>query len=156
MFNYYHFFYDYYIINHSIYKRQIRIIRNDGSAKSVGDACGFAYNGKKIREYNLLSWKHTGGWIYHYGWIYESVALKKRKKDLMNFLKSKTEISSSKIEDWDIGFDMRLCKEFKGSHPRVMKDRVKNLQIDKKNLSKLPLLLRPYYYRRKFKKIFGI
>lgn len=156
MFNYYHFYYNYNIINCGMYKRQIRIIRNDGSVKSIKDACGFGYNGSPIKEYKFWLWRHTGACIYHYGWIYEPVVLEERKRSLGSFWKSETNLIQQKNNDKYIEFDFRLCKAFKKKHPSVMKERIENTKTEIKNLPKLPILLRPYYYRRKIKKIFGI
>lgn len=138
MFNYYHFYYSPNIVNYSMYKRQIRIIRNDGSVKSIKDACGFAYREGEIKDYKFWLWKHTGGWIYHYGWIYKPTIVEEKNKNK------------------EIKFDFRLCEVFKGTHPKVMKDRIENSKITPVELPKLPFFLRPYYYRRKFKKIFRI
>jgi hypothetical protein len=65
--------------------------------------------------------------------------------------------SEIKNKSKNIEFDFRLCVKFKGTHPKVMEERIKNAKIDANiKLSQFPLLFRPYYYRRKIKKIFGI
>ena len=42
MFDFYHFWGDYITLNPWTYRKEIRIIKNNGEVKSCGDACGFA------------------------------------------------------------------------------------------------------------------
>ena len=65
LFKYYHFYgsFDYIGVSRKWYRKEIRIIRNDGLIRSWRDAQGFRKNGQKLKV------KEIDAWVYHYGWV---------------------------------------------------------------------------------------
>lgn len=130
MFRYLHFKGDYWSIDPWMYRKEIRIIKNNGDILSHGDATGFASRATGFRR-NLKAdpscWKWSGGRIFHYGWV----------KDPKTFIqKKRAQIAlyhSDCIPLWDrVFFDNEvytfekydILKEFRGSHSAVMADRI--------------------------------
>jgi glycosyltransferase involved in cell wall biosynthesis len=143
-FKYYHFKGDYYSINPWAYAREIRIIKNNNTIQSVGDACTFHLINKPKHPKCLKSKNH----IYHYGWvkhpqmmidkIHYSESIYKDKK----WIDEKDPNLKKKIFE-----DVKICRIFKGNHPKIMQKRIKNFpKITRKNPR--------WYYLEFYKKFF--
>lgn len=124
LFEYKHFYghYKYIGIGRRWYKNEIRIIRNDKNIRSYKDAQGFKMlNGEKLRV------KKINAFIYHYGWVKSP---KKQQEKQKNFHKMWHNDEWMKknipvIEEFEYG-NIDLLKEYKGSHPKVFENRIKN------------------------------
>jgi len=144
LFNYIHFYGSYDFIGDSRrwYRREVRIIRNDKSIRSYMDAQGFRRDGKPLNV------KPVDATIYHYGWVKPPELLQAKlesfhklwhdEKWIERNLPSADTFDYSKIDS---------LKQFDGTHPEVMKERItnKNWQFDfdptEKNFSLQSLVL---------------
>lgn len=127
-FRYLHFYGDYFTVNLWGYHWATRIIRNNRELESCGDAVGFQI--KKTGEFIFPKGKYcipTKKKMYHYGYVKNPKVLMEKSRYLHSrfhgdSLPEKLASSLSKnqfeFDDYDIS------KEFRGSHPRVMKDRL--------------------------------
>ena len=130
MFRYLHFKGDYWSIDPWMYRKEIRIIKNNGGILSHGDATGFASRAtgfSRNLKADLSCWKWSGGRIFHYGWVKDPKTFIQKKRvqiayhhgevipnhDLIFF-----DQEEYRFEKYDI------LKEFQGSHPAVMANRV--------------------------------
>ena len=152
MFRYLHFYGDYDTVNPWFYRKEIRVVRNHGRIRSHGDAVGF-YSLDDPRPLNLVKgppsrYVRTGCHIYHYGWVKDPrVMLDKKIHQMSKHL----ELSEGELREligrgregfeahglhvWDMvvadladewrfhGYDFQ--KDFRGTHPAVMRDRVR-------------------------------
>jgi len=125
LFNYIHFFgsYDYIGAEGHWFRNEIRIVRNDKSIWSYRDAQGFRKgDNEKLRV------KPLKAMIHHYGWVQDPRTMKAK-------FVVKDKIYNNKEGDEDnIQVDENLpyllvkaLHKFKGTHPKVMKDRVKQI-----------------------------
>ncbi len=131
LFRYYHFYgsYDYIGTASHWYPHEIRIIRNDKSIYSYGDAQGFRKgNNQKLRV------KPVDAHIYHYGWV-KSPQSMQRKQESFNRLWHddawiKKHIPARDFFDYAAHID-RLDR-FQGSHPSAILPRIeeKNWTFD--------------------------
>lgn len=122
--NYLHFYGSYDFIGDSRrwYRREVRIIRNDKSIRSYRDAQGFR---KSDRPLNV---KSVNAEMYHYGWVKPPEA-QQAKQQSFNKLWHTDEWVEKKIPKVS-SFDYSQIDSlslFKGSHPEVMKNRIKAL-----------------------------
>jgi glycosyltransferase involved in cell wall biosynthesis len=111
--------YDY--VNVVRYRKQCRLVRNDGRLASAGDAAGFARtDGRK------LSVRRSGARVFHYGWARAPEAMRRK---LVAFQKLYSpddraierrwrDVADEHLTDVDIAF------RFRGTHPAVMRERV--------------------------------
>ncbi len=118
-FRYLHFYGSYGLTNPMAYRRQTRIVRRDVGIRSVGDACGFCIEGRKLRS------KPTGALVYHYGWVRNPVAQYKKWKSFTQLyvgnsiqLKANDDLESN--EQQAIQYETSICKPFLKTHPTVM------------------------------------
>lgn len=118
-FRYRHFYGSYGLINPLPYRRQIRIVRNGIGVRSVGDACGFA-----IDERKLIS-RNSGAAIYHYGWVRNPEVMGQKHAQFLGFYwasmrgresKPLPDVATATAYDYQTG----ACQPFKGTHPAVM------------------------------------
>ncbi|MBB6462952.1 glycosyltransferase family protein [Flammeovirga kamogawensis] len=118
LFNYKHFYgsFDYIASSTKWYRREIRIIKNNSTIYSYGDAQGFRKN-----DNEKLNVKHIDAYIYHYGWVRppEKMQLKSNSfEKLYHGTKaSSVDIDYSKID---------VLTLFNQNHPSVMKERISN------------------------------
>jgi hypothetical protein len=126
LFNYSHFFgsYDYVGNSRKWYRNEIRIIRNDKAIQSYRDAQGFRKQGRKL---NVMPVEAT---IYHYGWVRPPAIMQKKRVLTSEYYAGIANKSEVDEFDYDQGFDSVL--KFEGTHPEVMKERIKarNWQIN--------------------------
>ena len=133
LFKYRHFWgdYDHYILSHTWYPREIRIIRNDPEIHSWRDAQSFRrmpsfdgidYN-KRENTYKL-NVVEIDAYIYHYGFVRPpEIMQKKRKNHTTNYSGSDStqQIFKNESESFDYG-NLNKIKVFKETHPSVMKE----------------------------------
>jgi hypothetical protein len=133
VFNYLHFWgdYDHYFSDHCWYKKEIRIIRNLPEIHSWKDAQSFRfipdfvgndYNRKQnTRKLNCVA---LDARIFHYGWVRPPEVMKNKNDAVMK------NYSHTFWKDFSEYFDygrMDYCKIFKSTHPKVMSERLKEL-----------------------------
>lgn len=135
LFKYLHFFgtFDYIGDSRKWYRREIRIVRNNGQVQSHGDAQGFRLrNGKK------LSVKLIDANIYHYGWVRPPKVMLSKQNNFASLYSDPQDKSS---EEFDYGGKFDSLERFTGSHPAVMQERINalnwhpELDVNRKNLS---------------------
>lgn len=124
LFKYEHFYgtYDYVGDSRQWYDREIRIIRNDKSIRSFKDAQGFKKDGRKLQV------KLIDAYIYHYGWVKSPVQMRNKQKNIGKFWRNDEEweafLQQEDVFDFENKYDS--LEKFKGTHPAVMQERVKN------------------------------
>ncbi|PWJ59514.1 hypothetical protein CLV98_102348 [Dyadobacter jejuensis] len=155
LFDYLHFYgtYGHYGDSRKWYRREIRIIRNEKTPKdskisAYRDAQGFRRGKEKLNV------KHCGAAIYHYGWVKSPVQMKTKIKNVSRFWKEgeawEKELQSDDVFDYG-AFDS--LKEFEGTHPSVMKERIERqnwkveLDISRKKFKLKNALL--YWFEKK-------
>ena len=120
-FKWFHFYGSHfrYRIDHGWYQKQDRIIRNNGSMISIGDAWGF---GRK--DMRPMKRKNTECLLYHYGWVQppQVMALRRLNAERIGFVDLKEEEGK---KDFDFGQLHRFPPYF-GTHPSVMNQIVKD------------------------------
>jgi len=139
LFKYMHFWGDYnhYHKSHGWYKNEIRIIRNLPDIHSWESAQSF----RKIKNFDGLLYRKKEGseklkvacadaYIYHYGWVRPPDLMKKKKRafNINHKGKEAVEAMENKQKQKGIEFDygaMGKLPVFKGSHPKVMEQRIK-------------------------------
>ncbi len=119
-FRFVHFEGTYAYVNPLRYRRQSRIVRNDGRAVSVGDAAGFARrDGARLRT------RASGARIFHYGWARAPGALLAKGRNLDRLYHDDAWLAAR----WDgvsaeaLG-DVDLAFRWRGRHPAVMRERI--------------------------------
>ncbi len=122
--NYVHFYGSYDFIGDSRrwYRKEVRVIRNDKSIRSYRDAQGFRKSDRPLKV------KSLNAEMYHYGWVKPPEA-QQAKQQSFNKLWHTDEWVEKKIPKIN-SFDYSQIDSlslFKGSHPAVMKNRVKAL-----------------------------
>lgn len=159
LFNYLHFWGDYwhYIPNHGWYPQEIRIIRNDPDIHSWRSAQSF----RRIPDFDGYSYRQKEGtsklqvapldaYIYHYGWARPPHLMKRKKQALASIHAGNNQEEAltndhhqNPVEEFDYGYIDQLPK-FKGSHPKVMNERLEafnwgdKLKPDNVNKSRKP------------------
>jgi len=131
MLRFIHFLLDYRSVDPWAFRREVRIVRNDGQLRSAGDSCGFArksdglYLGKKLLG-NVVLW--TGARVFHYSSVMPRNALEKKISSMLRIrhgdphAKVLEEMTRNKIARLERQYS--FMKEYRGSHPRVMRDRI--------------------------------
>ncbi|HIE15887.1 MAG TPA: hypothetical protein EYP69_03070 [Bacteroidales bacterium] len=137
IFHYRHFWGDYnhYLISHTWYKNEIRIIRNDPDIHSWISAQSFRripnFDGKNYRQKkNTYKLKviQVPAEIYHYGWVRPPSLMQKKNKALDTIHKGEKlagKLYETKQQQFDYGL-LNKIPEFKETHPAVMKQRIEN------------------------------
>ena len=121
-FGYLHFYgsYNTFQSGKNWYPQEIRLVKNDKSIVSHGDAQGFRKNGKKLRGIAC------GADIYHYGWARqpEVMAEKIRSFHKLWHDDSWVEKNCSNKSLPEFYTDLGNLREFRGSHPAAMSELV--------------------------------
>lgn len=137
LFNYYHFWgdYDHYHKAHGWYKKEIRIIRNDPDIHSWKSAQSFrkipGFNGLDYRQENdtyKLKVIKIPAYIYHYGWVRPPELMNKKRKAFYTIHKGEERAKASRsrfIDNFHYG-NLSKIPVFKGTHPKVMQEWIKN------------------------------
>lgn len=125
LFNYRHFYgsFDYVGESWRWYRREIRIIRNDPSIFSYRDAQGF-----RKRPNEKLRVKLIEAEIYHYGWVREPKAMRRKQVAFSQLYHDDCWVRENvpKEEDFDYR-EVDSLARFEGSHPKVMEARIRRL-----------------------------
>ena len=144
-FRYLHFEGSFGRVNPVRYRRQCRLVRNDGRLESVRDAAGFGR-----RDGGRLATRSSGARIFHYGWALAPEALKAKALALARLYHDDAEVvrrvGAMRAEDLarpDLAF------RWTGRHPAVMAERIGRQRWDVLRYRSAPLgtpLLNPGFY----------
>lgn len=125
LFNYKHFYgsFDYVGASWKWYRREIRIIRNDKNIFSYRDAQGF-----RKRPNQKLRVRLIDATIYHYGWVREPKAMRRKQEAFSQLYHDDQWIKDNvpKEEAFDYS-QIDNLERFTGTHPKVMEDRIHRL-----------------------------
>lgn len=149
-----HFYGSYYRyrIDRGWYQKQDRIVRNNGTVESMGDAYGFKRcDNKDLRRH------HTGCFLYHYGWVHPQEVMTERRvnAEMMGITTLKEE---EKNKMYSYG-DLNRFPVYYGSHPSEMKERVAAhalSQSDWQDIKKRNVLNPFVYLRPRYKTPFRV
>ena len=124
LFDYLHFYgsYDYIGTSGIWYPHEIRVLRKKSDIYSYLDAQGF----RKGKNEKLMV-KPVDACIYHYGWVKEPAAMQRKKEDFNKLWHPDNWVEKNviKADEFDYsGID--ALELFRGTHPAVMLDRIKN------------------------------
>jgi hypothetical protein len=151
-FRYLHFYGDYRTLNPWFYRKEIRVIRNDGKVRSIGDAVGFYCTDdaavRNLKDGPPERFVVTGCHIYHYGWVKNPRTMLEKKifqtsrhlgmteEELRRLIGQGREAFEARgLKNWDTvmgilaeewsfdGYD--FMKDFRGTHPKVMEGRIR-------------------------------
>jgi len=135
MFRFLHFYLDFFTVNPWGFRREVRIVRNNGEIRSAGDSCGFArkldglYLSKNLLGKEVL-W--TGARIFHYSSVMNPDALFKKACSMVSIRKGDLSKKSQETQAHEIIKKLEekyeIMKEYKGTHPHVMDSRIRNAQ----------------------------
>lgn len=122
-----HFYGDYRTYNPYGHRKAERIVRNDGEVVALGDAVGFGLRddpeGKRIQEGSRGRVVFSNVHIYHYSWVKDRRVLAEKWNLIQPYYHGE---KAAKIEEYP--FDLRMVKRFKGTHPKVMEQRITEFQ----------------------------
>lgn len=122
LFDYKHFYgsYDYVGDSRKWYRREVRIIRNDKSIRSYRDAQGFRKEGSKLKV------KPLNAFIYHYGWVKHPKDQQKKQESFHKMWHDESWLRKNVYGRDEFDYEeIDFLAEFKGTHPEVMKERLK-------------------------------
>ncbi len=110
------------------YRREVRIIRNNGNVVAYRDAQGF-----RTRDNRKLNVKRIDATVYHYGWVKPPDRQADKLSNFGRYWHNDEHMAQSRKELK--GFDYRGVDSlalFEGTHPAVMKARIErmNWQFD--------------------------
>lgn len=135
--------YDY--VNPLRYRRQSRLVRNDGRLESVRDAAGFGRaDGRPLRT------RPSGARVFHYGWVAAPAALKAKTLALARLYHDEAYVRRRwvPVPAEAIG-SVELAFRWRGRHPAVMRERVaqQDWRVDRGRRPPLDTpLLNPRFY----------
>jgi hypothetical protein len=133
LFRYKHFWgdYDHYIVSHSWYPQEIRIIRNNPEIHSWRDAQSFRkmpdFDGKNYfqkRNTAKLKVAKVDACIFHYGWVRPPSLMQKKRKTHITTYKGEA-VATRQYAREGVNFnygDMTRLETYKGTHPGVLKN----------------------------------
>ncbi len=129
VFRYLHFMGDYWSTNPWFYHKAVRIIRNNGEVESCGDAVGFHFKatGQYLQSGPREWLVPPMAQVFHYGWVKDPKTMLVKKQEQTKVYHGDAPPPSEAIlyELATFGFeDYPILKEFRGSHPVVMRARV--------------------------------
>ena len=140
-----HFYGSYYRyrIDSGWYQKQDRIVRNNGTVRSMGDAYGFERSdGAPLRR------RHTGCFLYHYGWVQPQEVMTERRvnAEMMGITTLKED---EKTVAYSYG-DLNRFPVYYGSHPSQIKERVASHELSQRDWQdiKQRQVLNPFVYLR--------
>ena len=153
LFKYVHFWgdYEHYHGGHGWYPNEIRIIRNREDIHSWQSAQSFRKfdyweHPRQPEGHHKLKVAKVDAYIYHYGWVRPPHLMQNKSKALnsIHWGKDKADDYYTKApKEFDYGPLDRL-KVFKGTHPKVMQERIKKMDWR----DKLQLAGKPNEYRQ--------
>lgn len=122
LFHYTHFYgsYDYVAVSRRWYRREIRIVRPHIGVHSYRDAQGFRLNGRKLHV------KLIPATIHHYGWVKPPQGINNKVRNFNQFYQEERWMEQHMPANFEFDYNNadRLLP-FTGSHPEVMKTRIK-------------------------------
>ena len=155
-FQYLHFYGDYWSLNPWAYHRAVRVIRNDGSVESCGDAVRFCakVDGGYLQSIHKDRVRPSGARMFHYGWVKPGDVLlnKFRYQVARHHGDNPPPDQADRLSKETFDFpDYHVMKRFSGSHPAVMSQRVACYPVLKKRRNRW---LQPAFYRAVLKRGF--
>ena len=147
-FRYVHFEGGYDAVNPFRYRRQVRVVRNNGKIVSEGDACGFRrLDGRRLRDQRLKAR------VYHYGWARPADEMLRKNRELEKLYHDDDYIEGKYGAQEGDHRDLEVSVPFRGTHPAVMAGRIASADREHgREPSRLPLALRPRAWRMLLKK----
>ncbi len=139
-FRYHHFRADYNFRDPLPYRRQTRIVRRTSGARSYGDACGFRKGESRLRT------AATGAWVYHYGHVKPPRNMSAKMDYFCSLYDGRHVQPGKEVSHDSFGWDVRSCEAFRGTHPRVMADRVARQDWQAPPCKLTPRWRNHYYY----------
>ena len=124
LFEYKHFYghYNYIGAGGRWYKNEIRIVKNNKTIRSYKDAQGF-----RTIDNKKLNVKKINAFIYHYGWVKPPKAQQAKQQSFHKMWHTdewvKKNIALADEFDYNI---IDILQEYKGTHPAVFTNRIKN------------------------------
>lgn len=117
LFDYVHFYGSYQTIGTSRkwYRREIRIVKKNSGARSYKDAQGFRIDQRKLKV------KMARARIFHYGWVKPPELMGQKAKLLDYWWHGECSDNGNKPFIYDNQYGL---KQFKGTHPAVMRELV--------------------------------
>jgi hypothetical protein len=117
LFKYLHFYGSYSVLatSRSWYRQEVRIVRRESGARSVGDAQSFMVKGRKPQA------RWSGGTIYHYGHVKPPRKMGEKHKHMYRWY------HGTRFDEAFDDFEFRQMyglRRFTGSHPEVMREQV--------------------------------
>jgi len=155
-FRYLHFYGDYWSLNPWFYHRAVRIIRNDGQVESFGDAVGFCLKADQayLQSEHKDRLRASGATMYHYGWVKQpKVLLDKFRYQIARHQGDQPGAEQAAMlarEAYEFD-EYDIMKNFTGTHPAVMRDRVARFPKLKPGRNRW---LEPAFYRAVMKRGF--
>lgn len=155
-FNYKHFMGSYDICNPTFYARQVRVIRNGRGIRSVGDACGFAMNGRKLRARFPSATRSANASIFHYGWVKPPKMMGEKTRHFHGLYSGETtngfptQAELAKEAEWR--YDFAACVPYRGPHPRVMQETIVNKDWETPPFHPVPLWRNMAWWRGRLRK----
>jgi hypothetical protein len=150
LFKYLHFYgsFDYVGVSQRWYRNEVRIIRNDKSIYSFRDAQGF-----RKGDNRKLGVKPVDAYVFHYGWVKEPEMMVKKIRNTSTFYEGIEWLESAgKKQAFDYS-SIDALNKFTGTHPEVMKERIrnKNWTFDHDlSYNRLPLKYRGKLFLKKY------
>ncbi len=128
LFDYIHFYGSYDVIqeSRSVYRREIRAVRKNSNARSIGDAQSF-----RNSNGNKLAVVHSGANIYHYGWVRTPDAMREKTffLDQLYHGDPTPENKQKKIPHTGDNYRYKKfwgLKPYLETHPEVMQQRIQS------------------------------
>jgi hypothetical protein len=122
LFEYLHFFgdYDHVQTSHNWYGYEVRVVRTGIGVRSWHDAQGFRRDDQKLRV------EHSGGCVYHYGWVRPPRHLNRKAHAFQRAYEGPAagDPPAAEAETYRYG-RLRGLRRFRGTHPAVMRERVR-------------------------------
>ena len=132
------------------YRSEARIIKNSVRSYAPDGLFWLVLDGNKKGKYPKA--KHTGAYCYHYGWVRSEEEMNLKSKKVQKYWgKQSTRIEYSNM-------DQSIIKEFKGTHPEIVKEWLpKSTEIYQSNpLYKLTLKQKKHRIMIKLENFFGV
>jgi len=116
----FHFYGSYhrYRVDYGWFQKQGRIIKNNGTIESWGDAWAF-----RRKDGQPLKIKNTGCFVYHYGWVHSPSIMTQRRVNAEK-IGFATLTDPERQEEYPYG-DLERFPIYWGTHPRLMQNRVR-------------------------------
>ena len=149
LFRYLHFIADYWSTNPWFYHKAVRIIRNNGEVESCGDAVGFHLKATQqyLQSGPKTSIPYSGAHIFHYGWVKDPKTMLEKKQEQVTVYHGGhvPAVEAKQLAHDSFRFDdYAMLKDFSGSHPAVMADR---LRSSRRWAARRNRWLNPQFYR---------